>query len=267
MKNTHFLKAIVTITITFSSFQSCKWGSEQLDPRGKNIICVVDFSDSKNSEERLQFYMNVIKTNIIPNLGLYDKISVLPIDKASITNSSDIFLNDLSSKDFEPEMASPMEVDEITLDNLKAYKDTMALEFIKKFQQAIDSRSKSNHGTDIFGALQMVKGKLRPNDDNFVIMLSDMMNWSNTLNMEPDNKDFNYVNIDRILTTVPNYEMPNTTVLVLTAEQVEVSPEQFKLVQDFWTRYFENNKMILYDYNSASVSKLDMLMALPVAEQ
>jgi hypothetical protein len=60
--------------------------------------------------------------------------------------------------------------------------------------------------------------------------------------------------------------MPNTTVLVLTAKQVEASSEHFKLVQSFWTKYFQKNKIKLYDYNSASVAKLNELMALPVNE-
>jgi hypothetical protein len=266
MKKIITLKSIIALTAIVCFLSSCKWGQERPAPKGKNIICVVDFSDSKNAAERLEFYKNLIKNNIIPKLGLYDKITIIPIDKASITNSSDILLKDLSAKNFEPEMASNMELEQITNDNLKKYTDTLQTEFVKNFQEAINGRSKSNHGTDIFGALGVVKDKLKANDDNYVIMLSDMMNWSSTLNMEPDNRDFNSSTLDKILGSVPNYAMPNTTALVLTAEQLEVTPEHFKLVQSFWTKYFAKNQIKLYGYSSASLSKLNELMALKIEE-
>jgi len=266
MKKSFLLKTFIALAVIVCSLSSCKWGQERTAPRGKNIICVVDFSDSKNAAERLQFYMTVIKDNIIPNLGLYDKITVIPIDKASITNSSDILLKDLSVKNFEPDMASPLEEEQITKDNLKKYKDTLATEFAQNFQAAINSRNKSNQGTDIFGALEVVKGKLSSSDDNYMILLSDMMNWSSSLNMEPKNDKFNMSSMSDFLDKVPNYEMLNATALILTAEQVEVTPEHFKLVQTFWTKYFTKNQIKLFDYNSASLSKLNELMTLPITE-
>lgn len=266
MKISIFLKSFIII-IAFSCLNtSCGWGKKKSAAKGKNIICVVDFSDSKNAMERLQFYSNVIKDNIIPTLGVHDKITVEPIDNASITNASDILLKDLSVMNFEPEQASPIEEEQITKDSLKKYITLLQKEFLNNFQTAITNRNKSNHGTDIFGALEVVKGKLKSNDDNYIILLSDMMNWSDALNMETDSKEFNSGSLEKALKKVPNFEMPKTTVLVLTAEQVEVSSEHFKLVQLFWKKYFEKNKINLYDYNSASLAKLNELMALPVNE-
>ena len=264
MKNPLFFKTFFVCIILLISFSSCSWFQKKHLPRGKNIICVVDFSDSKNASERLQFYMQVIKVNIIPKLGLYDKISVVPIDVASITNSYDILLTDLSTTDFEPNMASPMEVEQLTNENLKKFKDSLAISFSKSFQLAIAQRNKTNYGTDIFGVLEVVKGKLKAGDDNYLIMLSDMMNWTNTFKMEHSNKNFNNNTIDKFLEKVPNIEMPKTIVLVITGEQVESSAEHYKLVQSFWTKYFEKNQIKLYDYNSASVAKLNELMLLEV---
>lgn len=119
---------IILLTIV-CTFNSCKWGSKREAPKGKNVICVVDFSDCENITERLQFYKDVISQNIIPKLDLYDKITVIPVDQASTTNTSDILLKDLSNVSFEPEMASPMEEEQLTKDNLKKYKDTLAIEF------------------------------------------------------------------------------------------------------------------------------------------
>jgi hypothetical protein len=264
MKKSLSIKIFFGFIVLLISFSSCSWFHKKQLPRGKNIICVVDFSDSKNSSERLQFYMHVIKDNIIPKLGLNDKITVIPIDMASITNSSDILLKDMSVIDFEPEMASPMELEQITNDNFKKYKDTLAISFEKNFHLAITNRNKTNNGTDIFGALEVVKGKLKTRDDNYIILLSDMMNWSSTLIMEPSNRNFNNSTMETYLKRVPNVQMPMTTVLVITGEQVEVSPIHYKLIQNFWTKYFENNQIKLYDYNSASDSKLNELMLLEV---
>lgn len=267
MKNTYILNAIILLTALTVTISSCKWGTEREAPRGKNIICLVDFSDSKNASERLQFYMTVIKDNIIPNLGMYDKISVLPIDKASITNSSDIFIKDLSATDFEPEMSNAMEEEELIQTNLKKYRDSLIIDFTNAFHSAINSRNKSQHGTDIFGALDVVKSsKLKERDENYLIMFSDMMNWSKTLNMEPDNRNFNANTLDGLLDKMPNHQMPNLTALVLTGKQVEVTADHFKLVQTFWTKYFEKNGIRLYDYNSASVSKLNELMKIQIEE-
>ena len=266
MKKSTTLIPFIALTTIIFLLSSCGWGQKKAAPTGKNIVCVVDFSDSKNASERLQFYMNVIKDNIIPALGQYDKITVIPIDKTSITNSSDILLKDLSKKEFVPDNASPLEEEQITVDNLNKYIDSLKTEFVANFQAAISNRSMDNHGTDIFGALSVVKTKFKDTKDNYLIMLSDMMNWSNTLKMEYADGVLNNSTLENCLSKVPNYEMPNTTALVLTAEQVEASPEHFQLVNSFWSKYFEKNQIKLFDYNSASVAKLSELMTLKVAE-
>ena len=153
-----------------------------------------------------------------------------------------------------------------TENNLKKYKETLSQDFAKNYQNAIKSRAAVNHATDIFGALEVVKGKLKPSDDNYIIFLSDMMNYSNTLNMEPNNLNFNSSTLERILKSVPIYSMPNTTALVLTGEQVEVTPAHFSLVQSFWSSYFNKNNIKLYDYNSGSVAKLNELMSLDITK-
>ncbi len=252
--------AIILLFATLSSLTSCKWGQKREEPKGKNIICLIDFSDAKNANERLMFYMTSIKENIIPKLGLYDKVTVLPIDKASVTNSSDIFLANLSEKNFEPEMASPMEEDQIIQDNLKKYKDTLTITFEQSFQNAINNRNKTSLGTDIFGALGIAKSKLSSRDDNYIVLFSDMMNWSNTLKMEPQDKGFNTSTLESSLTKVSNVDLSNATIIVLTGEQVGVSADHYNLVKSFWTKYFETNNTKLYDYNSASLTKLKEIM-------
>jgi hypothetical protein len=167
-KSTNIL-AITLLIATIALMTSCKCGQKREEPKGKNIVCLIDFSDAKNANERLLFYMTSIKENIIPKLGLNDKLTVLPIDRASVTNSSDIFLANLSQKNFEPEMASPMEEEQIIQDNLKKYKDTLSVKFEESFQTAINNRNKSSLGTDIFGALEVAKNKLSSSDENYIL--------------------------------------------------------------------------------------------------
>ena len=250
-------KIVICLLVVLFSLSSCK----NKEAGRRSIVCLVDFSDSKDATERLQFYMTAIKDNIMPKLSYTDKITVIPIDKASITNASDILLADLATHDFEPESASPMEEEQITKENLKKYTDSLAAAFAQTFQSAIQGRNKTSHGTDIFGALEVAKGKMAANDNNVIILLSDMMNYSNILKMEPGNAEFNSKSIGDILNKVPSPHLPNTTVLVLTADQSYISQEHFKLVQSFWAQYFEKNGIKLYDYNSASLSKLNELVS------
>jgi hypothetical protein len=252
--------AITLLFVSIALITSCKWEQKREEPKGKNIICLIDFSDAKNANERLMFYMTAIKENIIPKLGLYDKVTVLPIDRASVTNSSDIFLANLSEKNFEPEMTSPMEEEQIIQDNLKKYKDTLTITFEQSFQNAINNRNKTSLGTDIFGALDIAKSKLSSRDDNYIVLFSDMMNWSNTLKMESQDKDFNTSTLESSLSKAPNVDLSNASIIVLTGEQVDVSSDHYNLVKSFWTKYFETNNTKLYDYNSASLTKLKEVM-------
>jgi hypothetical protein len=258
-KSTNIL-AITLLFATITLMNSCKCGQKREEPKGKNIVCLIDFSDAKNANERLLFYMTSIKENIIPKLGLNDKLTVLPIDRASVTNSSDIFLANLSQKNFEPEMASPMEEEQIIQDNLKKYKDTLSVKFEESFQKAINNRNKSSLGTDIFGALEVAKNKLNSSDVNYICLFSDMMNWTNTLKMEP--QDFNAGKLEHSLSKAQNVDLSNANIIVLTGEQLEVSADHFNLVKSFWTKYFQSNNAKLYDYNSGSLTKLKEAMNL-----
>ena len=258
------LKPIIILTIAIT-FVSCKWGSTREEPKGKNIICMVDFSHSKNSNQRLLFYMNTIEKEIFPKLNCYDKILVIPIDNASITNTTDIFADDFSKIDFEPEFSSPMEEEKLTMENLKKYQDSISNVFRINFNSALSDRALANNGTDIFGAIDIIKSRISANDDNYLIFFSDMMNYTKSLNMEPSNTNFNSSMIDKILLSTPVFNQSNITVLVLTGEQVEVTLEHFTLVKKFWVKYFEKNNIKLFDYNSASLSKLKELMDLPIS--
>ncbi len=261
MKQNYSLKTVLLLAACAFILFSCSRVSKS-GKKTRNIVCVVDFSSSANSRERQEFYLNVIKTNVIKQLSPTDRIIVLPIDKASTTNSAEIYIENLSTRDFSPENASPMEEDQLTQKNFTTYKDSMEIAFENNFRKCISDRQ--IEGTDLFGALNNIKGYIVPTDDNYILFLSDMMNYTKELNMEPSNTQFVQTAFESILKKVPGISMQNTTALVLTGKQDGVTQEHFELVKSFWEKYFERNGIKLYSYSSATVSKVDELMALPL---
>lgn len=251
---------LLTIIILFSSatlMTSCT----PEKPKGKNIICLVDFSSSENRSERLNFYKSIIENNVLQKMSEYDKLLVFPIDDASITNTTDIFITDLSKNDFVPQMASPLEEEKIIQKNINNFKDSILIHFENNFKEAISSRTESSMGTDIFGALEVAKVNLKSGkEENIIILLSDMMNWSKTLKMEPQDKQFSSNTLDESLSKAPEINLSNTSVLVLTGKLKGIDGEHFNLVKDFWTSYFQISKADLIDYNSTSKTQLNDFM-------
>jgi hypothetical protein len=191
---------------------------------------------------------------------MHDALIVIPIDNASVTNSAAIFQSDLSKEDFEPEMASPMEVDDIIQKKLKEFKTGLQSAFEKAYSETLEKRSSYGKATDLFGSLEQAAKELDRKDRNVVIFLSDMMNYSPVLKMEPGNSSFNSGSLDTALKNAPARPLPGAAVLVLTGELSDISTDHFNLVKSFWTRYFEKNGVSLYDYSSTSTSKLDELL-------
>lgn len=230
------------------------------EDKGRNIICVIDFSSSQNDVARQLFYKNVIKNNVIKNLAQNDQIKVVPLDKASVTNSEVIFAEDLSKYEVEPDNAPPLQVDKIIEDNVNKLKNDISANFEKAYSNASESRKSRNQGTDIFGILNTLKSHFKSEEDNYVVFLSDMMNYSESLNMEPSNPNFTSAKINGLLKSVPKMHLQNSTILVLTGDQPNLSSAHFELVRSFWTKYFEQNGGKLYDYSSATVTKLDEMI-------
>ncbi len=261
MKHYTLLKSTAMALIFLVVLAGCQYfGLEK--PKGKNIVCVVDFSESSNRAERLHFYQEVIEKNIIPALGEYDKLMIIPLDKESLTNSSDILVADFSTHNFRPEIASPMEEDAILQATLKKARDSVAVVFVTNFKQAINDRTTGKQATDIFGALDIAKGRLNNHDKNYLIMLSDMMNWSSSIKMEPANKAFTTGNnAAGLAENAPQCDLQKCMALVVTGKQVDASSEHFRKVQEFWQAYFKKNNATLHDYSSVSLVKLRELMA------
>jgi len=230
-------------------------------PSGMNVICLVDLSDSGSELQRKTFYMNIIRDTVIPMLDKHDKITVIPIDDASVTNSAEIFRADLSSENFEPEFASPMESDSLEQKKFQEYISSLKAEFETSYRQVTEKRASYGRATDLFGALEQSEKLLDKKKRNIVILLSDMMHYTATLKMEPDNPAFNRESLDAAVKSSPPFSLPGATALVLTGELSDISTDHFMLVKSFWSRYFDQNGIAIHDYSSTSTQKLEELLS------
>jgi hypothetical protein len=113
-------------------------------------------------------------------------------------------------------------------------------------------------GTDILGALGYSGKYYEDDQENIIIFLSDMMNWSGNLKMEEGHFDGSMV--DKKLNETPNVEGKSAKVIVITGDITNISSKHFEVVSDFWNKYFKKNNFILVDYTSAGKAKLEELM-------
>jgi hypothetical protein len=260
-----FTCRLLAVISLFLAFGSCKWRDlgefVGIKPdKTRNVIVMVDLSSSPRVPDRHLFYKGVISKEIISNLGEKDKLTVIPIDRSSVTNAQEIFLADLSKEDFTPEMGSPLEIEKITKENLEKYKATMLPSFESAFDKAVAARTPLSNETDIFGALESARRYALSDRPNYVIMLSDMMNYTKVFSMEPSNKGFTREKLNDLIANAPKVSLKNYVFLVLTGDESGIDPSHFSAVQEFWTKYFDKNDARLYDYSSVSRSKVDDLI-------
>lgn len=244
-----YLLTSVAVLICLS-IQSCK-----KDRTHRNIICLVDFSVNPQWEERLDYYEDVIATSVIPNMSYEDRLVVLPIDNGSVTNSEELLDFTLKRQfDYIPDGTSPMEEDQVSEENLKKDLEKMSSDLAQSLIKTRTSRADLKKGTDIFGALSGATGYYQQGQHNIVILLSDMMNWSSKLKMEPGS--FNSSMIGEKLSEVGSLEGNGAAVIVHTGDITNVSNEHYLTIKDFWTKFFEGNSYQLKDFSSAGRSNL-----------
>lgn len=230
--------------------------------KNRNIICLVDFSSVKNDAARQQFYKTVIRDKILKNAARTDRIVVLPLDAASLTNAQEILIEDFGSRDFSPDLAPPMEEEKLTEKAFQQALGEVVARFDQKFGEVAEARKDNKMGTDIFGVISNLGRYLKDDKRNYVVFLSDMMNYSPALKMEPANKEFSAATMEENLKKVPQTSLGGAGIFVLTGETAGQSPEHFSLVKNFWTGYFSRNGGEIADYGSASISKIDEMMKM-----
>lgn len=224
----------------------------------KNIICLIDFSETPEYESRMEHLRGVVNNSIISKIGYNTKLTVLPIDKASVSSSKEILCGlTLDQFDYIPEMTAAADEEKIATENLKKATDSLKTLFNQNFSDALKYRkeNKLDKGTDIIGALDQSKRYISNDGENLVIILSDMMNWTDNLKMEQGN--FSSNSIETALKKSAPISLGNTKIFVYTGSTSYISGEHYKTVQGFWTKYFNQNNVSLIDYSSGAVSKLE----------
>lgn len=262
MKSFHFRLFICAGLAVFSLFLSSACSDLISPPKAKvrNLICVIDFSSSKNADQRQKFYAQAIKEQIVNNLGPHDKLTILPLDKSSVTNSVEILSEDFNAQKIVPEYGGPKDIKEKTEKNLQEQRSRVQEKFDQAFSKASEARKAESGGTDIIGLLKVLRTHIKPEDKNYIVFFSDMMNYSTELKMEKEGPDFNLKSLDSLVSKATAIDLKGVTVLVLTGDQPDIPRPHFELVQQFWTKYFEKNGASLFDYSSATTSKLNDLM-------
>jgi len=245
--------AITAATFCFT-FTSCT------KEKKKAIVCLIDFSETPEWNSRMEMLKQVTINSIISKISFNTSLVILPLDKASASGSEELLSGrTLNEFDYIPDMTAPPDEDRVSQENLQKTKDSLKQEFSQLFDKALQSRVGLQKGTDIFGALEQAKRYLPEGGQNIIILLSDMMNWSNDLKMEPGN--FNTASIEQALKKVPAANLSNAKILIYTGQTGYLPADHFKTVQQFWEKYFSQNNIQLVDYSSGAITKLEETVA------
>lgn len=242
---------IISLFLIIAAANSCKY--IQQEEKALNLICLVDFSGSL-PESTVDWYGETIKGHVIRNLGYNDKITVLPIDYASQTGSLEILHKNFGTIEFSRDLDSPTMKAKLRQRRFKSYVDSLIPDFQEEFEEARSLREDYSRGTDILGALKQSGKYINKEDNNLILIFSDMVhesdahNFNRELNSEKSRK--------RIIQRVEDVVLPNTKVFVLTGMLPDMKIEKYELLKKFWNEYFNINNMDLIQYSSGGRSIL-----------
>ncbi len=242
MKKVSFYFVLVFLfTITFFSCSNSK------SNESSNFICLVDFSKSI-PPSTLDWYREVIKNNIIANLGAKDRVTVLPIDYGSQTSSSEIFVADLQKQSFRKQFDSPLQQDIIAKRRLKIYIDSIEVLFDSAFNKAKVERSKYSQGTDIIGGFTQANKYFTPGQNNMMVAFTDMIQETEQLDLYKSLSSEKDINILLKKAPIPNFN--KFDVFIMTGEQPKIKIEKYELLKKFWQTYFSKTNLNLIQYES-----------------
>jgi len=233
------------ITISFA----CNTKNEKLT----NVVILIDFSKSI-SPLTLEWYKEVVKKEVIIELDEKDQITVLPIDYGSSTGSIELLHANLAEKTFKYLLDSPINADKKIKTRKEKYLKEIAIGFDSTFNYSVSARVKYSLGTDVLGVLKQANKYYTINQNNLLIVFSDMINETEELDL---NKNLtNQSDIQTILQkiTVPQYG--KWDIIIMTGDQPGMKIQKYHLLQKFWEEYFLKTNINMADYQSGGVSIL-----------
>lgn len=252
------MKKTIIIAAATIALNACSTNTrvfEQKENRAKNILVCLDISLSRDSST-IAWFIEVIKTKILPYLGPNSRISVIPVDAGSMTSSEEILRTDFSKNNYHNEFAGLQDEENAA----QAHSDSakaVALRFDRGVSAVISNRRRMNSHSDIIGALKQAEKYYSRDADNVLILLSDMV-------QSDDRVDFDkHLNNPQdtllLLSKVEKVDLSNWKIVVLTGKQESTSVEKFEVTYAFWRGYFRSNG-VLVDYSSGSSNRLEQLL-------
>jgi hypothetical protein len=245
---------LIAVALTVADFSGCK---KHL--RHKNIVCVMDLSDDPQFPGRVAYYERTASKLLIERADFNDRIVFIPVDHGSLTNNAEIAEYTFKSQGaYTPDGTSPLDEDSLATQNLNVEKARDTGGFKNQLARVVNARKDLTRGTDLISALNNTLKYYQPDEDNELVLFSDMMNWSAELKMEPGS--FSAGMIAEKLTIMPPLDGKNIQVFIHTGALTNIPNEHFLAVEAFWTKYFRLHHFILADYSSTSTDALIKLM-------
>jgi hypothetical protein len=238
----------------------------------KNVICLVDYSGTIKPET-LEIYANTFASDIFMNLGVSDKLVLIPIDEGSKIKAVQLLYYDLSKESFDKNVTTVTHrQDEINkhLNEFKMQKKDLVYNTLISEKE---KRKEFTNLTDILSAMEQVplnmehtektsmltelwgwlSGETETETENVIIVFSDMVQESGELNFLKTNLDDK--NINKLITDlksknrIPNFADSKIFICGRTGKNNSMIDN----IHSFWKKYFEESKadLRIYDYDSS----------------
>lgn len=231
---------------------------EQKVEKFSNFVILIDFSKSIPTQT-LEWYRKIVKDEIIPNLGEKDQITVLPIDYGSSIGSSELLHANLNEQIFSYTLDSPVIASKKKQLRQTIYLNDIASGFDSTFNYSVTNRNKYSLGTDVLGGLKQANKYFENNQNNLIIIFSDMINETEDLNLDSSLKNSN--DVESILNKLIIPEYNKFDLVVMTGELPFIKISQYKLLQKFWEEYCTKSNLNLLDYQSGGITILKKKLA------
>jgi hypothetical protein len=250
MRTLHTLHLLAALTLT-TVFTACG-SSDQPTIKDHNLVVLVDISGSALAG--LESHAPELEAKLLRTLGPNDRLVVLAIDNASETWAKPLFELDMAAHEFvNPNLPSTMR-QQVAVQQRAAFLDSVARAFRPSLLAAVAARSGSNKQTDIFGAFTMANKEVRALQHNHLIVLSDMLHESTSLNFDKllrARKD-----LLQELPRAPKVVLPFEQVLVFTGDNSAMRDGYYKALETFWKEWFAQNSAALQAYSSGGIRNL-----------
>jgi len=252
----------------------------------KNIICLVDFSESIRPEMS-ETFIRVIRENVIAHLSQYDQLTILPIDEAAKKIPTKIVEEDISRIAFSKHTDGFTHASDSISKRLSSYLQQFSIEAEYRIREEKSRRMTLSSLTDILSAIQQARqiienpdqtestwqqvkrffsGKHRLQPENILIVFSDMIQESNQINFNlPKNKPIGCspeqisVVIDDLRSHQLLPDLQRCHVIVF--GRTGYANAQIDNNEKFWMEYFQATNASLDSYGFDTRKDISSLLA------